>query len=369
VVLGVRNIRDNASLMNNVQLFSAAIAIVAFMASLFNTMGADLLKNFETTWKFDIELVLRHSDQNSLARINQIDGVASSAGYYMAHTAVLNHETFLNNLYGIDDKDFFNFSWVGDLESNQDALAKLNDGRNIITTNVMKSTLGLSKGDTLLLQFGGKQIPYTITGFVDTNMGIGRVGYISAANYRADMGVSDYDHIYIQSKGSPEQVKNNILRAMTKDVMSIQTKQELTSANADKVVGIFSAINSYCYLALLVGIIGIVNNLIASFIERKLSFALLRCVGMSKKSLNRMLVAEAVGMGLLGVAFGVACAVIMSSTIPAAVSVFWGKVTTQLAVKEMVIIGSVGILAMLAISIVPVMRSKKMSLIETIKYE
>ena len=67
----------------------------------------------------------------------------------------------------------------------------------------------------------------------------------------------------------------------------------------------FNAINSYCYLALLVGIIGIVNNLVASFIERKRSFAMYRCVGMSKKSLNRMLITEAVGMGVFGVAFGI----------------------------------------------------------------
>jgi hypothetical protein len=40
----------------------AVIAIVAFMASMFNTMGADLLKNFQTTWKSDIEMVLRHSE-------------------------------------------------------------------------------------------------------------------------------------------------------------------------------------------------------------------------------------------------------------------------------------------------------------------
>ncbi len=132
---------------------------------------------------------------------------------------------------------------------------------------------------------------------------------------------------------------------------------------------VFNAINSYCYLALLVGIIGIVNNLVASFIERKRSFAMYRCVGMSKKSLNRMLVTEAVAMGVFGVGFGILCALIMSSAIPVAVSVFWGKVVVQLAVKEMVIIASVGILAMLAISVVPVLSSEKMSLIETIKYE
>jgi putative ABC transport system permease protein len=80
---------------------------------------------------------------------------------------------------------------------------------------------------------------------------------------------------------------------------------------------------------LLVGIIGILNNLVASFIERKRSFALYRCVGMSKKSLNRMLVTEAVAMGAFGVAFGLGCALIMSTAIPVSVSVLWGK--SQLA--------------------------------------
>jgi putative ABC transport system permease protein len=244
----------------------------------------------------------------------------------------------------------------------------------------MKGKFGLKNGDMLLLQFGSKQVPYTITGFVDTNWGIGHAGFISADNYRADMGISDYDIIYIKGKGlqglsqaqatqAEDRLKDNILRALGKDVMMIQTKTEWNASVADKVVSMFKAINSYCYLALLVGIIGIVNNLVVSFIERKRSFAMFRCIGMSKKSLNRMLITEAVAMGILGVGYGVLTALVMSAAIPVAVGALWGRVTTQLAVNEIFIIGSVGILAMLAISIVPVVRSKKMSLIETIKYE
>lgn len=369
VSLGIRNIRDNASLINNIQLFSASIAIVVFMASMFNTMGADLVKAFERDMKFDISLVLRHSDRSTLDRLAQIEGVENSAGCYQTHTSIVSHGTFLNAFYGIDDANFFTLNPVRQLEQNQQALAELNNGKHIITTEVLKGKLGLKMGDTLVLQFGSQEVPYTITGFVDTNMGIGHVGYISSENYRADMGVSDYDYIYIQASGDPNQLKNNILRALGKEVMSLQTHAELTAANADKVVAMFNAINSYCYVALLVGVIGIVNNLVASFLERKRSFAMFRCVGMSKKSLNRMLVTEAVVMGLFGVGFGIGCSLIMSAVIPAAVSALWGRVTLQLAVREMVVIGTVGILAMLAISAAPVLRSEKMSLIETIKYE
>ncbi len=369
VALGVRNIRDNKNLMNNIQLFSAAIAIIAFMASMFGTMGADLLKAFERDMKFDVSLSLRHSDEQTLQRLATVDGVAGYEGCHVSHAAIVNHQTFFNVLYGIESEHFFDFNPVRELEENRDALARLNSGRNIITTNVLKGKLGLNLGDTLVLQFGSKEIPYTITGFVETNVGIGHVGYISAENYRTDMDVSDYDQIFVKAQGGAETVKNSIKRALTRDVMRIDTKEDLTRANADKVMAMFKAISSYSYLALLVGIIGIVNNLAASFIERKRSFAMYRCVGMSKRGLNRMLITEAAAMGVLGVLYGTLCALVMASAIPASVSVLWGKVTVQLAVKEMAIMGASGILSMLLISAIPVFKSNRLSIIESIKYE
>jgi putative ABC transport system permease protein len=369
IVLGIRNIRDNQSLMNNIQLFSAAIAIVAFMASMFNTMGKDLVANFENNMKFDVALVLRHSDPQSLATLSKVSGVKSYQGFYLTHTSIANYQTFMNSLYGVEESSFFDYLPVGGLNDRASALANLNQGKNIITSNILKGKLGLKLGDILRLKFGSNEVDYRIIGFVETNLGIGHVGYISAANYREDMGVVDYDTIYITTDGSAQTLKNNILRELNKEVMSIQTKADFTASIADKVVSLFAAINSYCYLALLVGIIGIVNNLVASFIERKRSFAMYRCVGMSKKSLNRMLITEAVGMGVFGVTFGLLCTLIMSSAIPAAVSVLWGKVTVQLAVDTMAVMAGVGILAMLAISVVPVLRHEKLDLIETIKYE
>jgi putative ABC transport system permease protein len=368
VVLGLRNIRDNRSLMNNIQLFSAAIAIVAFMVSLFNTMGADLRKAFERQ-TYDVRLVLRHSDEASLAKLARVEGVKSFAGSYESHAELVNYQTFLNILCGIEDEHFFEFNEVDQLDANRQALADLDQGKHVITTNVLKSKLGLKLGDTMLIKFGSKEVPYTITGFVDTNLGIGHAAYISANNYREDMGVADYSFIYVKSQQDADALRDNLLRAMGKDVMGIVTQAEWTAANADKVFAIFNAISSYGYFALLVGIIGIVNNLAVSFIERQRNFAMVRCIGMSKKALNRMLIAESIAMGILGVGFGVLCTLVMSTAIPVTVSPMWGKVAVQLAVKEMAIMGAVGILAMLVIAFVPILRSEKLSLIETIKYE
>ena len=103
VVLGVRNVRDNKSLLNNVQLFAAAIAIVAFMASMFSTMGADLVQAWVRDTKYDVSLVLRHSDEKSLAALAQVEGVESYAGNHQSHVPLPDHKMYLNILYGIED--------------------------------------------------------------------------------------------------------------------------------------------------------------------------------------------------------------------------------------------------------------------------
>ncbi|MDP4092196.1 MAG: FtsX-like permease family protein [Bacillota bacterium] len=367
--LGVRNLHDNKSLLNNIQLFSAAIAIVAFMTSMFHSMNADLIKAYDRDTKYDILLVLRHTDGQTLSKISGIEGVKDCFGSYRADPDISNHQTFFNMLYGIDNEKFFDYNIVQGLNSNNEALANLKNGRNIITTNILKDKLGLKIGDILMIKSGSMDLPYKITGFVETNLGIGHVGYISSDNFKKDMGVSDYSEIYIKTNGNPDSVKNNILRALSKDVMSINTKEELKIANSDKVVPMFNAISVYSYIALLVGLIGIINNLVASFLQRKRSFALLLSVGMSLKGLNRMLITEVVGMGGLGILFGLASAIVMSSAIPSIVCIFWGKVSVALPLSQMAIMGAAGILVMLLIAAVPVMKSNKLSIIESIKYE
>ena len=220
-----------------------------------------------------------------------------------------------------------------------------------------------------MIRFGSREVRYTITGFVETSLGIGHVGYISARNFKEDMDVSGYTEIYIRTGGDPNKVKINILRSLTSNVAGVETKEEMRIANSDKVDPMFNAIRVYSYIALLVGLIGIINNLAASFLQRKRSLAMLRSMGMSRRSMSRMLMSEAAGMGLLGILFGLAAAIVMSSAIPPIVSIFWGKVAVALPVGQMAIMGAAGILSMLVIAAIPAVKGNRLSIVESIKYE
>ena len=367
--LGIRNVRDNHCLMNNIKLFAATIAIVAFMTTIFNSLTMDLKRSYNEDMHFDIQLELRQTDAESLAVLANTEGVASYSGRYLAGAEIVNHATWFNMLYGIDDASFFDYDQAVLPEDMAEILKKLNQGKNIITTNIMKAKFGIQEGDELIIRVNNKDVGYTVIGFVETNAGIGHVGFISAENYREDMGVSWYNEILIKADGDAEVVKNNIKRSLAKEVMSIQTRKELETANYDKVGGIFNSISIYTYIAMFVGIIGIINNIVAGFIERKRSFALYRCVGMSKKGIKAMLTVETALIGVFSVVFGMLASIIMMTTVPVAVGAVWGVVTVVPATREILIMSAVSIVAMLVVSYVPTLQSTRLNIIETIKYE
>jgi putative ABC transport system permease protein len=183
------------------------------------------------------------------------------------------------------------------------------------------------------------------------------------------MGVEDYSTIYIRASGSPDNAKLNIQRVLSRDILSIQTKQEEEAANNDKVIGIFSAINTYAYFAMLIGVLGIINNMVACFLDHRRGIALYRCVGMSLASSGRMTLSEAAAIGIIGTIAGMGVGMMMIQTVPFVVGMIWGNVTAVIPWLNLAILCAAGIAAMLLSSLVPLLKGRKISIMNTIRYE
>lgn len=368
IALGVRNAGDFEALVNNIRLFATTLAIMVFMMTIFNTLGTDL-KNMNKQNNYDISIILRNSDSQTLEKLSQTDGVADFYGIYKAPATIINHGTFMNQLIGIDNEDYFKFFPAQISPETNAALNALDDGNSIVTTNILRDKLGLKIGDILTLRLENGVVDYKITGFLDTNRGIGHVGYISSEHYKAVMGVQYYSTVYVKAYGDPNVVKNNIQRIFSRDILSIQTKQELEVAEADKVIGIFNAINTYAYFAMLIGVLGIINNMVACFLGRRRNLALYRCIGMSAKSAGRMLMTEAVVIGVIGALAGLGIGIIMVQTVPFVVGMLWGNVISAVPLIKITIMCIAGIVAMLLSSLVPFIKGKNISIMDNIRYE
>ena len=151
--------------------------------------------------------------------------------------------------------------------------------------------------------------------------------------------------------------------------MFIQTKDEMEAANSDKVMGVFNAINTYAWFAMLIGILGIINNMVACFLSRQRNLALYRCVGMSVKGMGRMLTTEAVATGILGILTGLLTGILMAQAAPSVVGLLWGNVTVVLPALKIVALCAIGIAAMLLCFQAPFAISKNISIMDKIRYE
>lgn len=370
MILGVRNVMDNKVLFNNFRLFSVMIAIVAFMVTLFESLSFDMHDAYQTKYRYQVLTQLKEAEIEDYEKMMSVEGVTSVAPYNINYdTMEMASGTFMNGIYGIQDEAFFDFYAVDGLEKARDAIQNLDNGNYIVTTGIMKSKFGFQLGDTMILKCNDRTMKFMISGFVDTNNGIGHVAYISGESFKKLTGTDRFHFYAIKGKQTAAQLKKNVKRAFQKNILSIETNQEQEQANADKVDAIFKSINSYTFFAVMVGIVGMINQIIGGYLERKRSLALFRCIGMSRKSMSKMILTEALVIGIIGSGLGIFIAAIMMQGIPCLVGMLWGNVRIHPAEMEIGIMSFVGIFALFLISILPLREASNLSILESMRCE
>lgn len=368
--IAVKNIDNNKSFLNNIKLIAVSIAGVLLIITISNSMSKDIENSYEKYHGYNIKLSHSSADQRFVDQLNQIKGVQGSNNTYeMENVLITNHDYYLNRVYGIGGIDYFSYVKAKLRENDITAIQQLNNGRNVVVTDILMSKLDLKIGDPLVLDFKGKQGEYTITGSIDSSFNIGNMVFVSADNMSNDSGLKYYTDTYVKTDGDVDQVYNEIKRTFLKDILLIRTMQELKDINKGFISGMFNIIIAYSLLAVLISVVGIINNLIVSFIERKRFLGIYRSIGMSKSQLKRMLVMESTIIGIFGVLIGLIGAVALIEIVPFMLRFMYGSIVMYYSIATFIIISGMSIIIMMLTSFIPVLKSNKMSIMETIKYE
>lgn len=366
--LAARNVVDFKSLMNNTRLVASVISIMCLLLSLFGTLTDDLRSSYDKL-AYDIQLSLQQADDESLAELKRINTVSDALGVRETNLSLLNPNTFFNALFGIEDDALFENYGIELDDATKTALKNLDSGRNIITTHLLRLKFGLQLGDTLTFEYGGKQFSYSITGFVNTNYGIGHVGYVSSKNFMADTGITDFTSFYIRANGTISDTQRDIRNRFNQSILRMETLDEIRLANVDKVDGIVNSISLYTLVAIFVGVFGIGNNIAASFLSRQRLFAIYRTVGTSLRQTQSMLFFETMWTLVLGLGSGLAMGLLLVQYIPFLVSLLWGLVEVTLPVKQLALLSILTTMSMFLAALVPYTKMKKFSVMQNIRQE
>lgn len=151
-------------------------------------------------------------------------------------------------------------------------------------------------------------------------------------------------------------------------VVSVLTSEEFVSQLASQVDQVLAILYALLGLSIVIAVLGIVNTLALSVIERTREIGLLRAVGLGRLQLSVTIMVESVLTAVFGTAFGLVIGVALAATLPtiyadqglSELAVPWGNLVGMLLVAVVV-----GVLA----AVWPAVRASRLRVLDAISYE
>jgi len=335
-----------------------------------HSVGIEVINAYKD-WKFDIMVSLNGADRNIEQVLRTVEGVTGTYGSYESWEGVkiIDTQYRIRYLQGIDINKYRDYVAFRTNEDADEIFMKLDKGRNIMVANMIKEKLSLSIGDLVTLEMKSGNKIYKVIGFYDSIMDNGSNAIIAQKYYKMDMKQTNYNRFYIKTSQDPDEVLLSIQDKFIRRGMWGDTVDSMEQRNYDSNNQFMIILKAFSVIAMLIGIFGIFNNYMISFIERKRSIAILRSVGLSKKQTLKMIMIEALTGGCIGGIAGIVGGILMLSTVPHLMQAI--DVPLALHYTWSFFINSLigGIIIALLASISPASKTSKLNIIEAIKYE
>jgi putative ABC transport system permease protein len=187
-------------------------------------------------------------------------------------------------------------------------LSSLSRGEVMVENNTASSK-GLKVGSPVRLDFAktGQQT-LVVGGTYAANQLIGTNYLVSTGVFQANF-TDQLDQVLmvkVAGNADPVAVRNGIDRAIAAypDVV-VQNPAQVEKDQASQVNQLLTIIYVLLALAILIAVLGIINTLVLSVVERSREFALLRAIGMARRQVRTMVRGESVVIALFGALLGV----------------------------------------------------------------
>ena len=230
---------------------------------------------------------------------------------------------------------------------------------------------GLSPGDTVTLTLPGGDQDLEVAGTYEQNPAIG-APYLFTLDAFVEGGLRPQDnYVYVQvaDSASVDTVKDEMNDVVADlPLVSVKDQQAFAEEQRAQIDQLLFIVYALLALAIVIAVLGIVNTLALSVIERTREVGLLRAIGMQRRQLRRMVRLESVAIALLGAVLGMIMGVVFGVVLQRAIadqgidvlSIPWYQL-----VIFVVISGLVGVLA----ALLPARRAARLDILTAITTE
>lgn len=341
------------------------MTLVALMGVVATSTTASVDKQIEETFRADYILsnaVGQPFSSTVAERVAKVDGVREVSPVRFSSASVDGGQLFVT---AIDPRSF------ADVEQIEPTSGTADLGKDSVMLST-KHEGGRAVGDTVEVKMGSATRELTVVGFYDEIQAIGSPDVLMSVDTVESMGGSAADNwafIFVDAGADKAQVESGIEQIVDKQPL-VTLKDQAGYADEQR-----ASINQLLYLiyallglAIVIAVLGIVNTLGLSVMERTREVGLLRAVGLSRRQLWRMITLESVTIALLGALLGIVLGVVAGVAIQRSLV---DDGITELAipwVQMAVFVALAGVIGVLA-ALLPARRASRMDVLQAISAE
>lgn len=358
----VRNPRRTAATASALMI---GLALVSTMAIVGASSKASIDKTVADNFQGDLVVSNAVGERFSPAvgdRISRVDGVASVTRIRSVRATVNGDDT---GLMAVDPAHLTTSVRVSMVDGSARDLR-----RGAVLVSDKRATRDhLEVGDRVRMKMPVGARTYQVAGIIADNNPVLYYPFTTTLDTLTAAGFQPADSLLLvnDKAGADSAAVKNAVEKATSDLPTVTVKDQEGFAAEQR--GQFNQLLFLIYallgLALLIAVLGIVNTLALSVIERTREVGLLRAIGLSRSQLRRMVRLEAVVIAVLGALLGVAMGVVFGIALMASLRDEGLEVTVVPVVQLGAVVlgaGAVGVLA----AVFPARRAARLDVLRAI---
>lgn len=365
--LAARNMRDNKNTSQNITLLFISISAV---------IAITVVGNFVTTYVSDVfngaELqgfADGYMEPDFVEQVKDMDGIEKVLPVFVYENRMQADGMTFSRLESTDNLEWYSSMLAlryTEKGMEEKAVSAFDGERAILLSESCMERTGFEIGDTLSLNCGAGQNDYLVVGSFKSRA-TDVEALISSTYAVSDFDASAYDFL-AYTAADPDAIMVQIRDLFGETSNWSRTVEEFNTDALSTVGAFLRPMHSMTYFILLLAAVGIINNLLINYIQKRRSIAMYKSVGLSNRQNMKMTLIEGFSSGLIGAVIAVFVSYMEIQTI---FLVAGPKISMvpELDAVTFLTAGGMGMIVTLLGSVVPIFKSRHMKLVEEIKFE
>lgn len=370
-MLSFNNVRTSKVLINNMRLIAVAVISILMITSLKVSM-LETVSGVYKDMKYDVGVSSNLSNRKIIDElIYKYEDAATVVEQGYIWTNLNGDKSKAINLVYIEPdkyKDFENYTVFNNKEKELEELNNSEDG--VILSRQMAVRFNIKEGDTITLSTDNKDESFKVISIFNAKMMYsGNYNLISKKAALKHFDVKYPNYYSISTKVSEEEAKKVLEKKLKGLGASVSTKTESAKKDEENNKQMTNILAIFSYITMVIGAFGIVSNVSISFIQRKREMAVVSSVGLTKGGRGYMILLEGIFQAFIGVVISLIATLGINILFTDVFKFLTMDLDLRYPYESVAVVVIAAVILMIVTSISTIFRSKKLQIVNELKYE